>query len=1066
MRTRLSYLVAWGLCFSTIGLLPGSLSADDQDQRRDQDALRSYYSANGLLNRGLYDLAAKEYRQFLQDQPEHEKTPVARYGLAVCLFRTGQMEPAAAELTVLLDVSRFEFAAETRALLGQCYCAANRFDKAVEVLSDLASNYRDHALADDGAALLVEACYRGGDASATLTNARRFEKRWPDNPLRERVWLFAGLARVAHGEYAEAAALFEKLLKEFPETAYKSQAALMAAQCYHQQNDPAAALRRYHNVLEAAESEYTPDALYGAATILNAQGQADEAARLLDRFVERYASHTLYSDVLMLQGRIHYEQKRFDRAAECFTKAAQIRKDSAWTSEAVKDVQYWLARCEMQMEQPTQAVERLEQTLYKSGDSPRRAEMRYDLAVALTRVGRDEDAARTLREFLAENNDHALAPNALALLASLEHRRENYAASLKSCAAYLERFATHAEAASIVFLAGENLYLSKRYEDALDIYRDFLGRYPNDAQAAKARYRLGLALFQLERYDEALTPLRDSLEWTEKETAYRPCRLALGEIYFRQGHWTEAEAQFDAYLKDGLDAPNADDALLKLGLCRQRQQKHDEAQKTYERLIEHFAESPAKTQAMFELGQTLVARDRAAEARSWFEKVLEREPQSRFAPYALNYLGNEALRRNENEQAAKYFKQAADAGGEDGPAAEALYQRGEALLALRDFAAARDVFTEFLNRFGTHELASRAQARQAIALARLDQPEEALNAIAKAEAAPPDALEPTTLQTLLIEKGECLKKLKRTDEAGAVYRSAGERSADPQLQAYALLELARIEAEKKNFEPATKLLERARAIQTEAGAARTDETRARCLYYLGACQFELQHYTEAAAALEEFLADYPEHALTASASYFCGAAMLKLDKPRPAAEHFVRIVEKYPDDAGCASALLQLGEAQAALQRWTDSEQAFTRYLQRNPDDEAWYQARFGVGWACENQQRYEEAIAAYRDVVQRHNGPTAARAQFQIGECLFALKRPEEAARELLKVDILYAYPEWSAAALYEAGRCFEQMNQLAEARTQYTNVREKFANTHWAELAGQRLDAVAGGGLPGRAK
>ena len=72
---------------------------------------------------------------------------------------------------------------------------------------------------------------------------------------------------------------------------------------------------------------------------------------------------------------------------------------------------------------------------------------------------------------------------------------------------------------------------------------------------------------------------------------------------------------------------------------------------------------------------------------------------------------------------------------------------------------------------------------------------------------------------------------------------------------------------------------------------------------------------------------------------------------------------------------------------------------------------------------------------------------------------------RELLKVDILYAYPEWSAAALYEAGRCFVLMNDSVQARQQFTTVTEKFKDTQWAKLAGEQLaELSASSSLPGK--
>ena len=102
--------------------------------------------------------------------------------------------------------------------------------------------------------------------------------------------------------------------------------------------------------------------------------------------------------------------------------------------------------------------------------------------------------------------------------------------------------------------------------------------------------------------------------------------------------------------------------------------------------------------------------------------------------------------------------------------------------------------------------------------------------------------------------------------------------------------------------------------------------------------------------------------------------------------------------------------------------------------------------------------------MTSQHKGPTAARAQFQIGECHFALEAYRDSIRELLKVDILFAYPEWSAAALYEAGRCFERLRETGEANKQFRAVSERFGDTKWAKLANDRLTRLSAGAVPGR--
>jgi TolA-binding protein len=118
--------------------------------------------------------------------------------------------------------------------------------------------------------------------------------------------------------------------------------------------------------------------------------------------------------------------------------------------------------------------------------------------------------------------------------------------------------------------------------------------------------------------------------------------------------------------------------------------------------------------------------------------------------------------------------------------------------------------------------------------------------------------------------------------------------------------------------------------------------------------------------------------------------------------------------------------------------------------------AKFGIGWSYESQKKYEEARKWYSAVEDSHNGPTAARAKFQIGETYFAEGKHERAARELIAVDAVYAYPEWSSRALLEAGRAFGVAKKNDMAKKQYELCIKKYPKSKSAEVAAAKLKTL----------
>jgi TolA-binding protein len=119
----------------------------------------------------------------------------------------------------------------------------------------------------------------------------------------------------------------------------------------------------------------------------------------------------------------------------------------------------------------------------------------------------------------------------------------------------------------------------------------------------------------------------------------------------------------------------------------------------------------------------------------------------------------------------------------------------------------------------------------------------------------------------------------------------------------------------------------------------------------------------------------------------------------------------------------------------------------------------YARGRALQAKARFDEARAAFQAVIAARPGvELAAKAQLMRGETFFHQRQYREALKEFLKVDYFYQAPMQQAAALLEAGKVYEGLDQPDDAAEIYEKVRSKFPANPSAVEAGKRLDALRG--------
>jgi Flp pilus assembly protein TadD len=187
----------------------------------------------------------------------------------------------------------------------------------------------------------------------------------------------------------------------------------------------------------------------------------------------------------------------------------------------------------------TSAAAEFERIIELQPAEPQGSTARYDLAIAYANLGRNNDAARELRDALVLDPDFLAA---MANLVSIDLARGDLADARKVADRYV---ALAPDSARALYSRG---IVALQTGDALTARQDFGKLLHVNPSYAIAYYDLALAEEHLGRYDAAARELRMALSLAP---AYARARFALGVVLLRVGDHVAAR---NAFAQATLDA--------------------------------------------------------------------------------------------------------------------------------------------------------------------------------------------------------------------------------------------------------------------------------------------------------------------------------------------------------------------------------------------------------------------------------------------------------------------------------------------------------------------------------
>lgn len=822
-----------------------------------------------------------------------------------------------------------------------------------------------------------------------------------------------GLGHYARGRWQLAADALARMVADHPQHPRVVDARFYLAESLVRLERYDSALGHFQTLRQHHDFQHCARVLFRCAELAYLDGRLTEAERLFRAFAHRHPGHELNAVALGCLGAIALKQEDPSAALEAYGLALEMFPDPALERERA-----------------------------------------LGIALALELAG-DVDGARRFYTHLLAGGDTGVGDRAILRLGLIHIKRHEPAAALALWADFEQRFPNSALRSRIRVARGDALRKLGRFRKAareIDAVLRHESRDVFTGDALLSRIHIAVAQEDIQAVDVHLRRFR---QWLPYSPLLVEAEWAAATFYVRQRQYRLAVQPLQALVRQSIRDSVRKKALAQLVLCQARSGQLQTAAASLDRLLAASASREFVDPIVLELADRCLAAAQIERARTLYCDLISHAAEPRTRAHALFGLTSVQLAVNNEQSAVQTLGRLIDMGGTAPQRARAALLRAELLEQTGQTDEALSAYHRAV------ELATEPQCRRRAVLrlarfhddrGRTAQAAEAYRRLV-ASGAGTDEFDDALfgLAWILKEQGDeaeafrLFTRIHETLPGSAHWPEATYLLADRAFHAH-------------DVGQASTLLELLLS-QTENGQKISDRITSRALYLKGQIAAHREQWNNALETMSLLLRDYSETSLQRPARYWVAEARYRMGFVEQAQSLFRELqldAQRAQDGAWAARAALRYVQILARRGKWGEALDNARPLLEDFPEFEHRYEVEYVIGRALAARGLLADARRAYQRVVESERGratETAAMAQWMIGETYMHQKDYRRARREFLAVEILYAFPDWQARALLEAGKCCELMNQWEAAHRHYAELVERYPASSAAEHASRRL-------------
>lgn len=552
--------------------------------------------------------------------------------------------------------------------------------------------------------------------------------------------LFVGKKALEDGFYEVALGLFERFIKNFPDSPKSAQVNLLIGQCYFHQNKFLDALVKFEWLLTQPNAGNIKDAIfYWIAEVHFKANNFSKASLNYKKIIDNFPTSVYVGSAYYSLGWCQFQDNSYSEALNYFKITEEKFPKESFAKEAsfkiieclynLKDynqlknrsksylkihfqdktklpyLYFYMAEADYYLNNFSEAVLEYSQVLSNTSDEKIQALSKLGIGWANFKLKKYKDSEAAFMDIKADNLEKASLDVLILGKAILMQETSRFSEANKIYAELID--ATIDPIVKITAYLGkaDAFYNTSDYKEAINTYREAESELPQGISQEiidKLYYGLAWSYLKEGQFKEAIDAFQKIAKFSDDKIVKVSALCQIGDAYQDSGNYAKAIEAYDSILKDYADSLYSDYVQYQLGLSLLKSSNYDGAALAMQAFKRNYPNSKLLDDASYALGLSYFQREDYASSKEIFEKFQDEFKDSYLKPQAMYLWGTSLYNLEKFSEAIEVFKDIIRVYNQDTELvqkseyeiADCLYRRGEEKEAMAKFKLLRSKYPD------------------------------------------------------------------------------------------------------------------------------------------------------------------------------------------------------------------------------------------------------------------------------------------------------------------------------------------------------------------------------------